>query len=162
MSPLETTVRKPFFNIVLVEPEIPNNTGNIGRTCVGGNAHLHLVGPLGFEISDKQLKRAGLDYWKDLTWTQHASWEDLWSKVEDPRRIFLLSAKATKSYFDVQFQEGDWLVFGKETQGLPQPLLNQYPDQTLLIPMYGPVRGFNLASSVAMVLYEGIRQVQAR
>jgi tRNA (cytidine/uridine-2'-O-)-methyltransferase len=149
----------PFFNIVLVEPEIPNNTGNIGRTCVGGNASLHLVGPLGFEISDKQLKRAGLDYWKDLSWTQYSAWEDLLAKIERPDRIFLLSAKATKSYFDAKFEPGDWLVFGKETQGLPQGLLNRYPDQTYLIPMFGPVRGFNLASSVAMVLYEGIRQI---
>lgn len=162
MSSLNPSLGKPFFNIVLVEPEIPNNTGNIGRTCVGGNAHLHLVGPLGFEISDKQLKRAGLDYWKDLKWSQYSSWEELWSKVGRPKRVFFLSAKASKSYFDVSFEEGDWLVFGKETQGLPQALLSLYPDQTLLIPMYGPVRGFNLASSVAMVLYEGIRQIRAR
>jgi tRNA (cytidine/uridine-2'-O-)-methyltransferase len=156
----QAALAKPFFNVVLVEPEIPNNTGNIGRTCVGANAHLHLVGPLGFEISDKQLKRAGLDYWQHLSWTQYPSWEELWAKVENPERVFLLSARSSKSYFDVKFEQGDWLVFGKETQGLPQGLLNQYADQTLLIPMFGPVRGFNLASSVAMVLYEGIRQIR--
>lgn len=152
----------PFFNVVLVEPEIPNNTGNIGRTCVGGNAHLHLVGRLGFEISDRQLKRAGLDYWKYLAWTQHSSWEDLWTHIPDPSRVFLLSAQATRSYFNAKFQPGDWLVFGKETQGLPPALLNRYPDQAYLIPMFGPVRGFNLASSVAMVLFEGIRQIQTK
>ena len=159
---LDPSCAAPFFNVVLVEPEIPNNTGNIGRTCVGGNAHLHLVGRLGFEISDRQLKRAGLDYWKHLAWTQHSSWEELWAQIPDPSRVFLLSAKAKKSYFEAQFQFGDWLIFGKETQGLPPALLERYPDQTYLIPMFGPVRGFNLASSVAMVLYEGIRQVQAK
>lgn len=147
------------FHIVLIEPEIPNNTGNIGRTCVGNYCDLHLVGQLGFEISDKQLKRAGLDYWQHLNWHHHADWQSWWSLVEDPARVFFFSKKAKQSYFDIQFQRGDWLVFGKETKGLNEEILTKYAEQTVQIPFEGPIRSLNLASAVAVGVYEGLRQI---
>lgn len=149
-----------MFNVVLVEPEIPNNTGNIGRTCVATEAHLHLVGPLGFEISDRQLKRAGLDYWPHLQWTYHENWEAWWSQVTNSSRVFFFSTKAQQPYFSHKFAAGDWLVFGKETRGLPESLLARYATQALTIPMFGPVRSLNLANSVAVTLFEGIRQLR--
>lgn len=144
---------------MLIEPEIPNNTGNIGRTCVGNYCELHLVGKLGFEISDKQLRRAGLDYWQHLVWQHHATFEDWWAKVEDPSRVFFFSKKAQHSLFEVQFKRGDWLVFGKETKGLDEKLLERFEQQTVKIPFEGPIRSFNLASAVAVGSYEGLRQV---
>lgn len=153
------TWEKPHFKIVLVEPEIPQNTGNIGRTCVAANCELHLVGDLGFEINDAQLKRAGLDYWPHLKWYRHAKYEDWWSQVEDPSRVFFTSAFAKKCYTDVKFQKGDWLVFGKETKGLDPSILKKFPEQSLLIPLLGPARGLNLATAVAVVAYEGVRQL---
>src|SRR5690606_28094805 len=102
------------FKVALIEPEIPTNTGNIGRTCVGSYCELHLVGRLGFEISDRRLKRAGLDYWPRLNWCHHKSWDDWWAQVTDPTRVFFFSKKATRDYTDIEFQPGDWLVFGKE------------------------------------------------
>lgn len=150
---------KPFLNIVLVEPEIPNNTGNVGRTCVGTNSMLHLVGKLGFEITDKQLRRAGLDYWKFLNWQHHSTWEDWWKHVPDPSRVFFFSKKTTQSIFDLKFQQGDWLVFGKETKGLDEKIIEQYRDQAVLIPMYGPIRSLNLANAVAVSIFEALRQL---
>lgn len=147
------------FHVVLIEPEIPNNTGNIGRTCVGNYCDLHLVGPLGFEISDKQLKRAGLDYWQHLKWHHHPDWQSWWSLVEDPSRVFFFSKKAKRSHFDIQYQRGDWLVFGKETKGLSEEILAKHADQTVKIPFEGPIRSLNLASAVAIGVYEGLRQV---
>lgn len=152
-------VKNPLFRIVLIEPEIPNNTGNIGRTCVGLQSELHLVGKLGFEISDKQLKRAGLDYWPHLKWTHHKNFDDWWSHVENPNRVFFFTTKSHKSHFDIEFQEGDWLVFGKETKGLSPEILEQYPLQTAKIPQIGPIRSLNLATAVAIVAYEGYRQM---
>jgi tRNA (cytidine/uridine-2'-O-)-methyltransferase len=149
----------PCFRIVLVEPEIPQNTGNIGRTCVASACELHLIEPLGFEINDRNLKRAGLDYWPHLTWFQHKSYSDWFQLVKDPSRVFYLSTKAKRFYHEVQFQKGDWLVFGKETKGLDPQLIRQYPDQALKIPLLGPTRSLNLASAVAIVAYEGIRQL---
>ncbi len=148
-----------LFRIVLVEPEIPQNTGNIGRTCVATRCELHLVGPLGFEINDTQLKRAGLDYWPHLTWQMHANYQSWWSLVEDPSRVFYLSTKAKRNYTDVQFQKGDWLVFGKETKGLDPQLIYRNPEQAVTIPLLGPARSLNLATSVAIVAYEGVRQL---
>ncbi len=148
-----------LFRIVLVEPEIPQNTGNIGRTCVATRCELHLVGPLGFEINDTQVKRAGLDYWPHLTWKMHANYQSWWSLVEDPSRVFYLSTKAKKKYTDVQFQKGDWLVFGKETKGLDPQLIHRNPEQAVTIPLLGPARSLNLATSVAIVAYEGVRQL---
>jgi tRNA (cytidine/uridine-2'-O-)-methyltransferase len=149
----------PFFRIVLVEPEIPQNTGNIGRTCVATRSELHLVEPLGFEIDDKQLKRAGLDYWPHLKWFRHASYEAWWKTVTHPERVFFLSTKAAHFYTDVQFQQGDWLVFGKETKGLDPRLLKQDPAHAIKIPLLGPTRSLNLATAVAIVAYEGLRQL---
>lgn len=152
----------PLFHVALIEPEIPQNTGNIGRTCVGTRSDLHLVGELGFKITDKNLKRAGLDYWQHLSWAHHPKVEDWRGLVKDPGRMFCFSAKAERSYFDVEFRAGDWLVFGRETQGLPDDILHQNPDQNLLIPILGPVRGYNVATSVAVVLFEGLRQLRER
>jgi len=152
-------LEKPNFKIVLVEPEIPQNTGNIGRTCVAANCELHLVGQLGFVISDANLKRAGLDYWPHLKWFHHKTYQDWWMQVEDPKRVYFTSAFAKNNYTDVKYQKGDWLVFGKETKGLDPAILQKYPDQSLLIPLLGPARGLNLATAVAVVAYEGVRQI---
>lgn len=148
------------LNVVLVEPEIPSNTGNIGRSCVGYEAHLHLVGKLGFELSDKRLKRAGLDYWPHLTFTHHPTYESWWNQVPDHSRVFFFTTKSSKDFSQTRFQEGDWLVFGKETKGLDESLLARHPDQCLTIPMSGPIRSLNLATSVAVVLFEAYRQSQ--
>lgn len=147
-----------LFNVVLVEPEIPQNTGNVGRTCVGTRANLHLVGELGFRITDRNLKRAGLDYWQYLWWQHHANLPNLMATVPDPKRVFYFSTKATRSHFDVDFQLGDWLVFGKETKGLDADLLRRNEAQTVTIPQFGPVRSLNVATAVAIALYESVRQ----
>ena len=148
-----------FLNIVLVHPQIPNNTGNIGRLCVGCNAKLHLVKPLGFEISDSRVKRAGLDYWKNLDITIHESFEDLMTFISDKERMFLLSARANKSIYQTEFNEGDWLFFGKEAEGLPNEIQEKYEKQLRTIPFPGPIRSFNLGNAVAMVLGECLRQL---
>lgn len=144
---------------MLFEPEIPNNTGNIGRTCIGGNSELHLIGPLGFEITDKKLKRAGLDYWVHLKWYQHKNFEEFLKVVDDPSRLVFFETHTEKSVFDYEFKNGDWLIFGKETTGISQELLKKYPDQIVKFPIYGPIRSLNLANTVAAGLYEAIRQV---
>lgn len=149
----------PTFRIVLIEPEIPQNTGNIGRTCVGTRCELHLVGELGFEISDRTLKRAGLDYWVHLTWFHHKTFEDWWQKVEDPKRCFYFTTKAQQLYTQIHYQPGDWLVFGKETKGLDPDLIRRNADQAVKIPQLGPTRSLNLSTSVAIATYEGIRQL---
>lgn len=147
-----------MFNIVLVEPEIPNNTGNIGRTCLGTGCKLHLIDPLGFEISDTKLKRAGLDYWEKLNWSRHANFGDWQRSVPDLKRAFFFSKKVTRPYYDVQFRPGDWLVFGKETKGLSDEILDQHGAQAVQIPMYGPIRSLNLSNAVAVAVYEALRQ----
>jgi tRNA (cytidine/uridine-2'-O-)-methyltransferase len=149
-----------LFNVVLIEPEIAANTGNIGRTCVGLNAKLHLVGQLGYSITDRRLKRAGLDYWPYLDFVHHATWDAWWSQVPDPRRVFFLSTKAAKSLYEPRLQKGDWLVFGRETRGLDPEILQNFPDQALRIPMIGPIRSLNIATAVAIVLFEGYRQIE--
>ena len=146
------------LNIVLVHPQIPNNTGNIGRLCVGCNAKLHLVKPLGFEITDTRVKRAGLDYWKDLDITIHESFDDLLGLIKDQERMFLLSARADKSIYQTNFKEGDWLMFGKEAEGLSAKIQEKYTNQLRTIPFPGPIRSFNLGNAVAMVLGECLRQ----
>lgn len=151
---------RKMFRVVLIEPEIPANTGNIGRTCVGLQAELHLVGRLGFAISDRQLKRAGLDYWPFLNFIHHSSWREWIKCVEDPSRVFFFSKKATRSIFEVQFQPGDWLVFGKETKGLSDEILESYRSQLVKIPLTGPIRSLNLATAVAVALFEGFRQCE--
>ncbi|MCB9027426.1 MAG: tRNA (cytidine(34)-2'-O)-methyltransferase [Bdellovibrionaceae bacterium] len=153
---------KTNFNIVLVEPEIPQNTGNIGRTCVGTWSKLHLVGPLGFNIEDKQLKRAGLDYWPELSWQYYQNRSSWLKTVPDPQRAFLFTTKASKSFYDIELQEGDWFVFGKETKGLDKKWLEENWGQAVTLPFPGKVRSFNLSNCVAMVLGEGLRQLSQR
>jgi tRNA (cytidine/uridine-2'-O-)-methyltransferase len=150
---------KPFFNVVLFEPEIPNNTGNIGRTCVGANCHLHLVGKLGFEINDRELKRAGLDYWQSLTWKHHKNFEEFLTSVPDKSRISYFSTHAKTSLFEAKFKEGDWLVFGPETKGLPREVVSENDAHALQIPQFGPIRSLNLSNAVSIAVYEGIRQL---
>lgn len=151
---------KLYFNIVLVEPEIPQNTGTIGRTCVGAWSKLHLIEPLGFDISDKSLKRAGLDYWPDLDWSRYASYEDWDREPKDPNRVFYFTTKTTKSFYDVQYQPGDYFVFGKETKGLGPEILSKHESQAVTIPFPGKIRSFNLSNAVSMVLGEGLRQLR--
>ncbi|MGZ3742326.1 MAG: tRNA (cytidine(34)-2'-O)-methyltransferase [Pseudobdellovibrionaceae bacterium] len=151
---------QPTFKIALIEPEIPQNTGNIGRTCVATNCELHVVGKLGFEISDKNLKRAGLDYWPHLSFHRHETFADWFSQVEDTSRLWLFTTKTKRTYFEPKYQAGDWLVFGKETKGLDPDFLARFPTQTVTIPMIGEgARSLNLATSVAIAAYEGVRQM---
>ena len=150
---------RTLFRIALIEPEIPQNTGNIGRMCVGSWSELHLVGQLGFRIDDRQLKRAGLDYWPNLIWHQHPTFESWWESVENKDRVHFFSTKASQSLLDLKFQEGDWLVFGKETKGLDPQVLAAHPKQCFKIPMPGPIRSFNLANAVAMALGQGLGQL---
>ncbi|MCC7403345.1 MAG: tRNA (cytidine(34)-2'-O)-methyltransferase [Bdellovibrionales bacterium] len=148
-----------LFNVVLIEPEIPQNTGNIGRTCVGAHSVLHLVGPLGFEISDRQLKRAGLDYWPHLEVRRYDNWHSWWSQVTDPSRVFFFTTKTARPVYQARLKPGDWLVFGRETKGLGPEVIEKFSEQTYSIPMRGPIRSLNLATAVAVVLYEGMRQI---
>ncbi len=147
------------FNIVLIEPQIPNNTGNIGRTCVATNSALHLVHPLGFEITDSRVKRAGLDYWGDLDLKEYKNTEEFFSKITEPKRMFFFSARAETSFYDVSLDQGDYLVFGREADGLSESIKDKYKDQLVKIPFPGQVRSFNLSNAVAMVLGEGLRQL---
>jgi tRNA (cytidine/uridine-2'-O-)-methyltransferase len=146
------------FNIVLVEPEIPPNTGNIARLCAATGSILHLVGRLGFAIDDRHLKRAGLDYWEHVTVHRWDTLEELRSSASQGR-FFYLSTKVARSYLAAAFQPGDFLVFGRETRGLPEELLNLNPDTCITIPMpAGVVRSLNLSTSAGIVLYEALRQ----
>lgn len=146
-----------MFNIVLVEPEIPQNTGNIVRTCAATGCRLHLVRPLGFEVSDKYLKRAGLDYWHFVDITYYDSIDELFEKNPNGK-FYFFSTKAAKTHSDVQYREGDFLVFGKETKGLPEPLLAAHYNDAVRIPMIGEIRSLNLSNSVAIAVYEAWRQ----
>ncbi len=147
-----------MFHVVLIEPEIPPNTGNIGRLCLATGAHLHLVKPLGFSIADRELKRAGLDYWKDVRVTVWESFAELQAAQSADARYFFLTTKTERAYWDAQFQDGDFFVFGRETRGLPEPLLAQHAGRCLTIPMSGSTRSLNLATAVGIVLYEAVRQ----
>ena len=147
-----------MLHVVLVEPEIPPNTGNVSRLCAGLDAHLHLVGPLGFSIDDKQLKRAGLDYWEHVKLQRHESLAALFAEFPQARFVYT-SAHAERSHWDWAYQPDDFLVFGKETAGLPRDLLAAHPDQTIRIPHWGPVRSLNLSNAVAVVAYEAMRQL---
>ena len=145
------------FNVVLVEPEIPPNTGNIGRLCLATRSRLHLVKPLGFSLEDRQLKRAGLDYWDEvevLTWD---SFGELQRTQTASTRYFFLTTKSHRPYYDVKFRDRDFLVFGRETKGLPENLLASNIDNCIAIPMYS-TRSLNLATAVAIVLFEAVRQ----
>ena len=148
-----------MLNIVLVEPEIPNNTGNIGRLCVGTESRLHLIHPFGFVINDKNLKRSGLDYWVHLDVTEYENLEQWIAKIPNKSRVFLMSSHATKSIYETEFQDDDWLVFGKESVGLSQEVLSQFNNH-LTIPMSPLIRSFNIANSVAFVVGEAKRQIE--
>ena len=148
-----------MLNIVLVEPEIPNNTGNIGRLCVGTGNRLHLIHPFGFQITDKNLKRSGLDYWVHLDWREYQNVEEWKVTIPDLSRVFLFSSHAEISYLDNEFQDGDWLVFGKESVGLSQEVQDQFANH-LTIPISPLVRSYNLANSVAFAIGEAKRQIR--
>ena len=150
-----------MLNIVLVEPEIPNNTGNIGRLCVGTESRLHLIHPFGFVINDKNLKRSGLDYWVHLDVTEYQSVAEWKAQIPDLSRVFLMSSHAEKSYLETEFQDGDWLVFGKESKGLSEEVLSQFENH-LTIPMSNLIRSFNIANSVAFVIGEAKRQISVK
>jgi tRNA (cytidine/uridine-2'-O-)-methyltransferase len=145
------------FNVVLLEPEIPPNTGNIGRLCLATGSTLHLVKPLGFSLDDRHLRRAGLDYWNEVDVRVWNSLADLQSAKQIGTRYFFLTTKSQRAYFDMQFCKGDFLVFGRETKGLPEELLAQNIQNCLTIPMHG-TRSLNLATAVAIVLFEAVRQ----
>ncbi|MEE1219349.1 MAG: tRNA (uridine(34)/cytosine(34)/5-carboxymethylaminomethyluridine(34)-2'-O)-methyltransferase TrmL [Ruminococcus sp.] len=145
------------LNLVLVEPEIPQNTGNIARTCAATGASLHLIRPLGFNIDDKKLKRAGLDYWHLLDITYYDGLDDFFAKTKGGN-YFFFSTKGTHRHSDVQYPDNSYLLFGKETKGLPEELLLQHPNETLRIPMIDEARSLNLSNSVAIAAYEVLRQ----
>ena len=148
-----------MFNIVLVEPEIPQNTGNISRTCAVTGCALHLVRPLGFSTDDRYLKRSGLDYWHELTIYYYDSFADFEEQHRDGC-FYLFSTHAQKNYSDIQYKEGDFLIFGKETAGLGQGILSRYDDsRKVRIPMRPTLRSLNLSNSVAIAVYEGLRQL---
>jgi len=147
-----------MLHIVLVEPEIPPNTGNIGRLCLATDSHLHLIKPLGFDISDRALKRAGLDYWKDVRVTVWESLAELQTAQPAGTHYFYLTTKTQRPYWEARFRDGDFLVFGRETKGLPEPLLEANRDHLLTIPMEPQTRSLNLATAVGIVLYEAVRQ----
>ena len=149
------------LNIVMVEPEIPQNTGNIARTCAAIGAKLHLVYPLGFSISDKYLKRAGLDYWDKLEIEEHTTLKDFLEKYKpEDHNMFLASTKSQKCYSDVEYSKMDevFVLFGKETKGLPEDLIEKYIDKAIRIPMRDSLRSLNLSNSVAIIAYEVLRQ----
>lgn len=146
------------MNVVLVQPEIPPNTGNISRLCAGVNATLHLVKPLGFEISDREVRRAGLDYWDKVKIVTWESLDEFLEKNKD-KRIFFFSTKAGQLYTDIKYQPDDYLVFGRETKGLPEDLIFQNSQNSATIPIdKNNVRSINLSNAVAVVLYEALRQ----
>jgi tRNA (cytidine/uridine-2'-O-)-methyltransferase len=146
-----------LFNVVLVEPEIPPNTGNVGRLCLATRSTLHLVKPFGFTLDDRQLKRAGLDYWEEVSVKTWESFNELKGAQLPGTRYFFMTTKTGRAYYDVEFQPGDFLVFGRETKGLPEKLLKANVDNCLTIPMHG-TRSLNLATAVAIVLFEAVRQ----
>ncbi|MDE6905065.1 MAG: tRNA (cytidine(34)-2'-O)-methyltransferase [Lachnospiraceae bacterium] len=145
------------INIVLFEPEIPANTGNIGRTCVAAGARLHLIEPLGFRLTEKELKRAGMDYWQDLDVTRYINWEDFLSRNKDAK-IYMATTKGKHVYSQVSYEPDCYLLFGKESAGIPEEILVNYPENCVRIPMIGETRSLNLANSVAIMLYEALRQ----
>ena len=146
------------LNIVLVEPEIPQNTGNIVRTCAATGSKLHLVRPLGFEVSDKYLKRAGLDYWHYVDISYYDSIEEVLEKYYNGSNFYFFSTKSKIIHSDADYKDGDFLVFGKETKGLPESLLEKHYDECVRIPMIGELRSLNLSNSVCVAVYEALRQ----
>lgn len=145
------------LNIVLFEPEIPANTGNIGRTCVATGTKLHLIEPLGFRLDEKALKRAGMDYWKDLDVTTYINFEDFMEKNPNAK-IYMATTKSRQTYTQVEYEADCFIMFGKESAGIPEEILVHHPDTSIRIPMIGDIRSLNLSNSVAIVLYEALRQ----
>ncbi len=145
------------LNIVLYEPEIPANTGNIGRTCVATDTGLHLIEPLGFRLDEKAIKRAGMDYWKQLDVTTYINWEDFCAKNPNAK-IYMATTKAKHVYTEVSYESDCYIMFGKESAGIPEEILKEHPDTCVRIPMVGETRSLNLSNSVAIVLYEALRQ----
>ena len=146
-----------MLNIVLFEPEIPANTGNIGRTCVAAKARLHLIEPMGFKITQKEVKRAGLDYWDKLDVTTYECYEDFLEK-NPGAKIFYATTKAKHTYADVSYDKDAYIMFGKESAGIPEEILVKHPDECIRIPMFEDIRSLNLSNSAAIVLYEALRQ----
>ena len=148
------------FHVVLVHPEIPPNTGNIGRLCVGTGCHLHLIEPLGFDLSEKAVRRAGLDYWKDVALRVYPSVEAFFAEHRRPgARFFLMSARRGIPYTSASYQAGDYLVFGRESTGLPEEIWADPPGEALRIPIGPAIRSLNLSNAVAVVVFEGLRQL---
>jgi RNA methyltransferase, trmH family, group 2 len=145
------------MNIVLYEPEIPANTGNIGRTCVATGTSLHLIKPLGFDISDKAVRRAGMDYWKELDLHVYENFEEFVEK-NPGARIYMATTKARKAYTEVEYKGNDFIMFGKESAGIPEEILVKYEETSVRIPMIGEIRSLNLSNSVSIILYEALRQ----
>jgi tRNA (cytidine/uridine-2'-O-)-methyltransferase len=155
-----TIGKLPVLHIVLWEPEIPPNTGNIARLCAATDTRLHLVGRRGFRLDDRQLKRAGLDYWPSVDWHEYADWEEFVEKAA-PQRIWLATTRAKTHYTQVEYRDGDGLLFGSESKGVPETFHQRFADASITIPMVGPtVRSLNLATAVGIVLYEALRQVR--
>lgn len=146
-----------MLNIVLLEPEIPANTGNIGRTCVAAGARLHLIEPMGFQINEKQVRRAGLDYWDKLDYRIYDSYRDFVEK-NPGIKIYMATTKARHVYSEVSFEDDCYIMFGKESAGIPEEILLDYKETAVRIPMFPEIRSLNLANSVAIVLYEALRQ----
>jgi tRNA (cytidine/uridine-2'-O-)-methyltransferase len=149
-----------MFNVVLIEPEIPPNTGNIARLCLATKSRLHLVEPLGFSVDDRQLRRAGMDYWSQVNVQYWKNLTEFETATRPPTRRFLLTTKTKRKYWEINFREGDYLVFGRETKGLPESLLLADSENCLTIPIDPEARCLNLATAVAIVLFEGVRQLR--
>lgn len=147
------------MHIILHQPEIPANTGNIGRTCVATGTSLHLIEPLGFRLNEKEIKRAGMDYWEHLDVNRYINFEEFKEKHPDAK-IWMATTKARKCYTDVSFSENDYIMFGKESAGIPEEILIDYEETSIRIPMLSDIRSLNLSNSVAIVLYEALRQNQ--
>ncbi len=148
-----------MIKIALLHPDIPQNTGNIGRLCVGLEAELHLIRPMGFVIDDKKVKRAGLDYWQHVQLTIHDSFEEFLAKFPGSRKFFL-TTKTKTLYTEMRYQKGDFLILGAESRGIPEEILKQFCPDTITIPQFGPVRSLNVSNAAAIVAYEAVRQIQ--
>ena len=155
-----------MLHVVLIQPEIPPNTGNIGRLCLAANAHLHLIGPLGFRLDNRALRRAGMDYWKFLQWTLWDSWEAFWGRLAGDARLFFFETGrgcSTRSLWELLFRDGDYLIFGRESFGIPKSLLNSGLGTIVEIPMFHcRSRSLNLSNAVAIALYEALRQIDQK
>jgi len=151
-----------LFNVVLVTPEIPGNTGSIGRTCVGLNLHLHLIKPYGFDLSEKAVRRAGLDYWQHVTISEYESWEDfLTQNKPNPENLFFFSKFGEKTYFDGKYEQNCYLIFGSETMGLPLKITESFEGRLYHLPMYtDKIRSLNLSNAATAACYEALRQIK--